>query len=242
MESPMEHPSYARFWSRAAARIIDLLIIIAAFNLIYLADRLGADAGLWTGMGLGEWNLTGSEFSMANVFRGLFYLAFPIFYYVYLHGKYGQTFGKMALKIKVMNTDGTDLDCKKALIRWLVEFLFSPILVFLLLVVLLLLVTVVEFLLGKVSSVFSPADYLVSALDWVVGLAILFLVFIPSAIMFLWVAFDHRKQGLHDKVCRTIVVRTDVPYPLPEAVEPEAPAEARPDAPASLDTGASPPL
>jgi len=236
------HHHFAGFWSRALARVIDLFIIITAFKLIYLVDRLGADAGLWTGMGLGEWNLTGSGFSMANVLRGLFYLAFPIFYYVYLHGKYGQTFGKMVMKIKVMNTDGTDIDFRKALIRWLVEFLFSPILVFLLLVVLLLLVTVVEFLLGKISSVFSPADYLVSALDWVVGLAILFLVFVPSAIMFLWVAFDPRKQGLHDKVCKTVVVRTDVPFRLPEAAEPEAPAEASPPNPASLDTFAPPPI
>ena len=99
MESSTGHHHFAGFWSRAAARVIDLLIIIAAFNLIYLVDRLGADAGLWTGMGLGE------GFSMANVLRGLFFLTFPVFYYVYLHAMYGQTFGKMALKIKVVNED-----------------------------------------------------------------------------------------------------------------------------------------
>jgi hypothetical protein len=33
-----------------------------------------------------------------------------------------------------------------------------------------------------------------------------------------------------------------VPFPLPEAVEPEAPTEASPADPASLDTGASPPI
>ena len=60
MESSTGHHPFAGFWSRAAARVIDLLIIIAAFNLIYLADRLGADAGLWTGMGLGEGSWTGA--------------------------------------------------------------------------------------------------------------------------------------------------------------------------------------
>jgi len=44
MEPSTGHHHFAGFWSRAAARIIDLLIIIAAFNLIYLLDRLGADA------------------------------------------------------------------------------------------------------------------------------------------------------------------------------------------------------
>jgi len=185
-----EDSPYAGFWSRAAARIIDLLIIIAAFNLIYLADRIGADAGLWTGMGLDEGSLTGAGFSMANVLRGLFFLTFPIFYYVYLHAMYGQTFGKMALKIKVVNEDGTPLDYRKAFLRWLGYFLCD--------------------------------------LTFYIG--------------YLWAAFDHRKQGLHDKVCKTVVVRTDVPFPLPAAVEPEPPTEVPPGDPASLDTGASPPL
>src|SRR5512139_705564 len=190
MGSPMEHPPYAGFWSRAAARVIDLLIIIAAFNLIYLADRLGADAGLWTGMGLSEGRLTGAGLSMANILRGFFFLAFPVFYYVHLHATYGQTFGKMAMKIKVVNEDGTPLDYKKAFLRWLGYFLCD--------------------------------------LTFYIG--------------YLWAAFDHRKQGLHDKVCRTVVVRTDVPYPPPEAAEPAAPTEAPPGNPPSLDTGPRPPI
>ncbi|MBP2685981.1 MAG: hypothetical protein H6Q81_886 [Deltaproteobacteria bacterium] len=190
MESSTGHYHYAGFWSRAAARIIDLLIIIAVFNLIYLVDQLGADAGLWTGMGLGEGSPDGVGFSMANVLRGLFFLTFPVFYYVYLHGKYGQTFGKMALKIKVLNEDGTPLDYRKAFLRWLGYFLCD--------------------------------------LTFYIG--------------YLWAGFDPRKQGLHDKVCKTIVVRTDVPPPPPASVEPEAPAGASPADPASLDTGGRPPI
>lgn len=190
MEPSTGHHHFAGFWSRAAARVIDLLIIIAAFNLIYLTDRLGADAGLWTGMGLDEESLTGAGFSMANVLRGLFFLTFPVFYYVYLHAMYGQTFGKMALKIKVVNEDGTPLDYRKAFLRWLGYFLCD--------------------------------------LTFYIG--------------YLWAAFDPRKQGLHDKVCKTVVVRTDVPFPLPAAEEPETPAEAAKDDTASLDTGGSPPI
>lgn len=182
MESSTGHHHFAGFWSRAAARIIDLVIIIAAFNLIYLVDRLGADAGLWTGMGLGEGSPTGAGISMANVLRGLFFLTFPVFYYVYLHAMYGQTFGKMALKIKVVNEDGTPLDYRKAFLRWLGYFLCD--------------------------------------LTFYIG--------------YLWAAFDPRKQGLHDKVCKTVVVRTDVPLPLSEPVEPEAPTEASPSDPAGL--------
>lgn len=192
MESLPGHHPFAGFWSRAAARMIDLLIIIAAFNLIYLIDRLGSDAGLWTGMGLDEGSPTGAGFAMANVLRGLFFLAFPVFYYVYLHATYGQTFGKMAMKIKVVNEDGTPLDYRKAFLRWLGYFLCD--------------------------------------LTFYIG--------------YLWAAFDPRKQGLHDKVCKTVVVRTDVPFPPPEPeeAEPEAPAEVPPGDPASLDTPKDPPL
>jgi uncharacterized RDD family membrane protein YckC len=190
MGSPTGHHHFAGFWSRAAARVIDLVIIIAAFNLIYLVDRLGADAGLWTGMGLGEGNPIRAGFSMANVLRGLFFLTFPVFYYVYLHAMYGQTFGKMALKIKVVNEDETPLDYRKAFLRWLGYFLCD--------------------------------------LTFYIG--------------YLWAAFDPRKQGLHDKVCKTVVVRTDVPLPHPAAVEPETPTGASPADPASLDTFAPPPL
>jgi uncharacterized RDD family membrane protein YckC len=180
MGSSTGHHHYAGFWSRAAARIIDLLIIIAAFNLIYLVDRLGADAGLWTGMGLGEGIPIGPGFYMTNVLRGLFFLTFPVFYYVYLHAMYGQTFGKMALKIKVVNDDETPLDYRKAFLRWLGYFLCD--------------------------------------LTFYIG--------------YLWAAFDPRKQGLHDKVCKTVVVRTDVPLPPPEPVEPEAAAGTSPTDPA----------
>jgi uncharacterized RDD family membrane protein YckC len=177
---------YAGFWTRAAARIIDLVLILAAFNVVYLADRLGSDAGMWTGMGFGEGEPAGAGFSPANVLRGFFFLSFPVFYYVYLHGTYGQTFGKMALKIRVVNEDGSPLDHRKAFLRWLGYFLCD--------------------------------------LTFHIG--------------YVWAAFDHRKQGLHDKVCKTLVIRADVPLPSAAAVEPgppEAPARA-------LDTPSDPPL
>ncbi|RJP23969.1 MAG: RDD family protein [Deltaproteobacteria bacterium] len=178
-EQTPEHPPYAGFWSRAAARIIDLVLIIAVFNVIYLIDRLGADSGLWTGSGLGEGEAGG--FSMANVLRGFFFLSFPIFYYVYLHGTCGQTFGKMAMKIKVVNEDGTPLDARKAFLRWLGYFLCD--------------------------------------LTFHIG--------------YIWAAFDSRKQGLHDKVCKTLVVRTDGPAPAAPPDPPTGPGGDPHAAPAS---------
>ncbi len=194
MERNTGHLPYAGFWVRAAARVVDLVLIIATFNLIYLADRLGSDAGWWAGSGIGEGD-TGDGFTPSNVLRGMFFLGFPIFYYVYLHGSCGQTFGKMALKIKVINEDGTPLDYRKAFLRWLGYFLCD--------------------------------------LTFNIG--------------YLWAAFDARKQGLHDKVCKTLVIRTDVPLSDP-GKEPrtQAPAEdaSRPadPPPPALDTPGNPPI
>jgi uncharacterized RDD family membrane protein YckC len=150
-----EEHHYAGFWIRLFARVIDLILILATFNLFYLVDQMGADKGLWTPSGFDDvFSFRFDQLSAENVLRIAFFALFPVFYYVYLHGAYGQTFGKMALRIRVLNEDGTPLDYRKAFLRWLGYFLCD----------------------------------------------------LTLNIGYLWAAFDPRKQGLHDKICRTIVV------------------------------------
>ena len=90
---------------------------------------------------------------------------------MFLHGAYGQTFGKMAMRIKVLGADGSPLTYRTALLRYLGYFLCD----------------------------------------------------LTLDLGYVWAAFDPRKQGLHDKVCRTIVVHE---FPRPggrEAGPPEPP-------------------
>jgi uncharacterized RDD family membrane protein YckC len=149
-------PHFAGFWIRVAARTIDILVILGIYNLFYLVDRFGASAGLWMSVPADDiYSITG-VFSMENLVRAAFFFGFPIFYYVYLHGAYGQTFGKMAMRIKVINEDGSPLDYRRAFIRWL--------------------------------------GYFICVFTLYIG--------------YVWVAFDRRKQGLHDRVCGTLVVRS----------------------------------
>ncbi len=175
---------YAGFWMRAAARVIDLVLIIAAFNLFWLGDRYGADAGWWAPGFLGdEGSPAGTEFSPANVLRGVFFFGFPAFYYVFLHGAYGQTFGKMAMRIKVLGADGAPLGYRKSFLRYLAYFLCD----------------------------------------------------LTLDLGYVWAAVDPRKQGLHDKVCRTIVVH-ETPH---ASVQEPAPPE--PGAPGAGPPPAEPP-
>lgn len=139
------------------ARVIDFLVILGIYNVFYLVDKFGASAGLWAPSPVEDLSALTGRLSLENIVRGAFFFGFPVFYYVYLHGSCGQTFGKMAFRIKVINEDGSPLNYRWAFLRWLGYFLCD-----------------VTFFLG-----------------------------------YLWVAFDKRKQGLHDRVCRTIVVRAD---------------------------------
>lgn len=148
-----EEHRYAGFWIRAAARIIDLILLLAAFQLFLLIDRKGAGAGWWPPGGFDE-GLRDGRFPPEDVARGIFFLCFPVAYYVLLHGAFGQTFGKMALRIKVLREDGSPLGYRKAFLRWL--------------------------------------GYLLCDLTLDLG--------------YLWAAFDPRKQGLHDRLCGTVVV------------------------------------
>ncbi|MBI5574914.1 MAG: RDD family protein [Deltaproteobacteria bacterium] len=166
---PAKEFRYAGFWVRAAARAVDILVIVGIYNLFYLVDRYGATAGLWTPSGL-EDAFPADRLNPGNVVRAAFFFGFPIFYYVYLHGAYGQTFGKMALKIRVINEDGTPLDFRKSFIRWLGYFL----------------------------CVFT------------------------LYIGYLMIAFDRRKQGLHDRVCRTLVIHDNGTQARDTGTEPPA--------------------
>ncbi len=115
----------AGFWVRAAARIVDVVVIVGIYNLFYLGYGFGAGAGAWPPLHLEDVAAT-ARFSVARVLFGVFVIGFPVFYYVYLHGAYGQTFGKMALGIRVVDEDGSPIGFRKAFTRWLAYFLSGP--------------------------------------------------------------------------------------------------------------------
>jgi uncharacterized RDD family membrane protein YckC len=242
-ETAMHQNGYAGFWIRAAARVIDFFAIITAYYLFYLINQLGAKAGLLPPVTVDAATQAEGIFSAISVIRGLFLFSFPIVYFTYLHGSHGQTFGKMAMGVKVINADGTPLNYWQAFRRWMVEIVFGSVLVFVLLFLLLIAMIVIQFVLSKISSFFSVMNYLQDAIDWVAGLAIVLLSNIPLGIMFIPAAFDPRKQGLHDRICHTLVVRCDrhhigVPASAPPATRPpaEAPSADEPGN-APLDKG-----
>ena len=99
MENLAQFNKYHNFLRRAVASLIDIAIVLLPFYAIYsnLEEKLSV--------------------STLYIMSILQVLA-PGFYNTYLHYKYGQTFGKMALSIKVIDLkSGGGLSIKQAFIR-----------------------------------------------------------------------------------------------------------------------------
>lgn len=134
----------AGFWIRVVAALIDTLIVVTLqFSLGFL-------------IGLAGFFSTGQLGGNVAILVQLFGYALSFAYYVVFTGHGGQTPGKMALRIKVVRCDGSEIGYGRAAFREI------------------------------------PAKFL-SALILCIG--------------YLMVAFDEQKQGLHDRMADTYVIK-----------------------------------
>jgi uncharacterized RDD family membrane protein YckC len=141
---------YAGFWMRLGAYLIDgiavwiiswfLLAVIGLITFPFAIEReLVSFHPLWF------------------FYRGLWsfiWIIIPAAYFILLWVLHGQTPGMMALRIKLIRTDGSPVDWGAAIVRFL--------------------------------------GYIIC---W-----------ITLGLLFLWIAFDGRKQGLHDKMADTCMI------------------------------------
>lgn len=97
---------YAGFWPRFSAGLVDLLVMIPLILLFY-------------------WSLSNSH-TTAVLFAVPVTLLFAA-YNVYFVGRWGQTIGKMVLKIKVVSLSGGEAGMYRAFYRHSVDFTFSMI-------------------------------------------------------------------------------------------------------------------
>jgi len=123
---------YMGFWIRFGAAVIDYVIVSVVSTVVSF---------------LGSWSWGGGP---------LFGFLVPLLYYWLFTGLKGQTLGKMAVSIKVVNSEGSVPGLGYAALREIV---------------------------GKfISTIFI-------------------------CLGFLWIAWDRQKQGWHDKIASTFVVR-----------------------------------
>ena len=139
--------AYSGFWRRVGASIVDGIILAIPTNLLSVAVSAGS-TGAFAGASL-------SPGASAGV--TLINTAIAVAYYGYFEGTRGQTVGKMALGIKVVDVDNGDL-------------------------------------IGVPRAI---GRYFAS---WLSGLAV--------GLGYLWMLWDPRKQTWHDKLARSVVIRT----------------------------------
>ena len=113
----MENKHYAGFWQRALAMMIDGIILsfIAFFFMIIGMVALWKASAPQDGLHALRFNGT-----MAYFFMTWFIAAFlfKMFYFTYFHGTFGQTPGKMILRIRVQQIDGEEMTLGIGFLRW----------------------------------------------------------------------------------------------------------------------------
>ncbi len=108
--------NYARFGTRFAAYLLDVIILFA-FNM---------SMDLIMGLGVGQAIGTAPKGTLAlQLFLMAFQLVVGICYEALMVGKYGATLGKMALKIKIVTADGGRVSYARAFGRYFAKMLSS---------------------------------------------------------------------------------------------------------------------
>ncbi len=143
-----EEPPKAGFWIRVVATLVDsLLVSLVQLVLAYLLVFV---------LGLADHATNGDTKELVAGLAWFFSTLIGIVYYVFFTGYCGQTPGKMALRVKVIRTNGEEIGFGRAILREV---------------------------LGKfISSIVLCLGYI-------------------------WVAFDAQKQGWHDKIAGTYVIK-----------------------------------
>lgn len=138
------------FWIRFAAVFVDGIILLIVQGIL----------GFFVGMGVGMGSIMrGGISDEGQLLSGIIIFFVNILigtaYHIFFVGWRGQTPGKMALKLKIIQTNGEEMTYGKAFLRWI--------------------------------------GYSISGLTLGIG--------------YLMVAFTKQKQGLHDKIAGTYVIR-----------------------------------
>jgi uncharacterized RDD family membrane protein YckC len=102
----------AGFWMRFVALFLDweVLTIPAGLFGILLAVTLPVIAAS---------GVQGPLAAALGLTVGLFFVAFLILYSIWMHGKWGQTLGKMAIGVKVVTNQGEKIGYGTAFLRWI---------------------------------------------------------------------------------------------------------------------------
>lgn len=170
----MQNPRFAGFWVRVAASLIDTLIFIPVI-IISFKNVL-------------SWKILALEVLTTAAW---------IFYKVYMEWRYKATWGKMVMKIKVVNESGGQITLEQSFVRFSLYFLgYMGTLI----------TNYYLFIDPEFASITNFND-LVIFQEKQTDMISTWTSF-PMLISVMFVPFDIRKQALHDKMAKTFCVYT----------------------------------
>ena len=131
------HMTYAGFWHRFAASFIDG-IVVGIIALIILMVTVGPTWLLMLPY-LSQNHMTGNpqleaipaSFPLALFMGVSLSVVLPVLYFIIMWGRKGATLGKMAMGIRIVRTDGSDISYGTAFLRYIGYQVVSPALFFL---------------------------------------------------------------------------------------------------------------
>lgn len=171
IEKQQELDKYSTFGARFWASIIDAMFIgVLSAVLTYLGTQTGG--GVQTALGY----IDTVQFAV---------------YSIALHAIYGQTIGKMALDVKVVDhLSENSISFKQALLRDCVP--------------------VVMLILSLIASIFVPAEQAAKAPDWLIYAMMTFGIsyFLWHLLEIITMLFNEKNRALHDFIAGTVVIRT----------------------------------
>jgi uncharacterized RDD family membrane protein YckC len=173
-------PRFATFWQRFAASLLDMLVLLPV-----------GVAQLW-------WESTSKEVALALCVPSV---ALSLGYTIYCHGRFGQTFGKWMMWIRVVRVNGERMGWRQAWLRSSVELFFSALHVA-----------------GRIVALASTANSEYFGVGWsqrglnVAGHEPAWAVWAGRvAVLWFWsevvtMLFNKRRRALHDFIAGTIVI------------------------------------
>ena len=119
IENGLKNQPKAGFWIRVVAALVDsFLVSVVQFALVYLLIYV---------LGLADGVTNGDTKELIAGLALLFSTLVGVVYYVFFTGYCGQTPGKMALRVKVIRTNGEEIGFGRAVLREVIGKLISSI-------------------------------------------------------------------------------------------------------------------
>lgn len=175
---------YAGFWPRVCAGAIDVLVLLPFFIL-------------WT------WSF------FTSYAAALFVIVLaPLLvegYYIYFVGRWGQTIGKMALKIKVVSLDGSDAGMVRAFYRDSVNIILSIVATTITLTAVL---SIPSDLYSWLPS-FQKMQFIQARINTLSQTVVDSLYWIWAISEFIVLMTNKKKRAIHDFIAGTVVVHVD---------------------------------